>query len=93
MDPKEYKIATDGLLKWNHKRDCWVLAPRLEACEDCHKMVKSTRRVVCEIYRMGTPFEHFRHTCRTCKEVLFAGNLGKRRKNSDITQPDIENAK
>jgi hypothetical protein len=78
MKPEEFKQATEHLIKWNQKLERHQLIPRLEVCEDCFRTVKAPRRVVCEPYRMGTPYEHFKHTCRSCKYILFAGNVSKR---------------
>jgi hypothetical protein len=93
MKQEEFKIMTEGLIKWNQKKERFVLAPRLEVCEDCYKTVKAPRRVVCEPYRMGTPWEHFKHTCRSCKYILFAGDVSKRPKTGNNTETDTGNAK
>jgi hypothetical protein len=42
---------------------------------------------------MGTPYEHFKHTCRSCKYILFAGDVSKRRKTDDYQPVDDVNAK
>ena len=93
MKQEEFKIMTEGLIKWNQKLERHVLVPRLEVCEDCYRTVKAPRRVVCEPYRMGTPYEHFKHTCRSCKYILFAGDVSKRRKTDDNNSTDTGNAK
>jgi len=87
MKPEQFKQATEHLLKWHPKEERHYLAPRLEVCEDCHKAVKAPRRVVCELYRMGTPYEHFRHTCRNCKQVVFSGRSKRERKKTGYLMP------
>ena len=93
MKPELFKQATEHLIKWQPNLERHVLIPRLEVCEDCYKTVRAPRRVVCEPYRMGTPWEHFKHTCRSCKYILFAGDVSKRPKTCDNTETDTGNAK
>lgn len=83
MKPEQFKQATEHLLKWQPKLERYTLAPKLEVCEDCYKTVRAPRRVVCELYKMNTYQEHYRHTCRACKEILFAGEIRKRQKKID----------
>ena len=93
MSENEYQTKTQNLLQWNRKTERWVLTPKMISCEDCCKIVRSTRIIVCEPYRMGTPNAHFRHTCKTCKEVLFAGNISKRSKDIAYDTPKSNTAK
>jgi transposase len=86
MKPEHFQQATEHLLLWHPKSERHVLAPRQETCEDCHMKVKAPRRVVCELYRMNTYQEHYRHTCRACKRILFAGEIKKRQKKIDLAK-------
>jgi RNA polymerase subunit RPABC4/transcription elongation factor Spt4 len=76
MNPEKFNEITQPLLKYNKKAERDQLKVEYRACEHCYKMVRG-QRILCEVYRLGTPGQHFRHRCQQCKAVIFDGSMKK----------------
>jgi hypothetical protein len=55
------------------------IEPQAHACEYCPRTV-TNQRIECTAHRYGTPWQHFRHTCKTCGFVLYDGSNKEPRK-------------
>lgn len=72
MDRDEFKKKTQHWLRFSPRNDREVLVKSKEPrdCEYCDKQVVN-QTIVAEVYRLGTPWQHFRHKCKSCNCFVF----------------------
>lgn len=76
MDKDLFNEKTKHLLRYSRKQDRMVLAKQAytEICGYCHKSV-TNQKVECNAHRLGTPFQHFKHKCKTCNTFVYDGSI------------------
>jgi hypothetical protein len=62
-----------------------ALKPQPKQCEYCSRTV-TNQKIECAIYRLGTPWQHYRHTCKTCEFVLYDGSSKEPNKRPTAVQ-------
>ena len=80
-----FKQKTEHLLKYSPRAERHFITPINKTCEYCTSTVKN-QRVECIAYRLGTANQYFKHTCKSCKFVLFDGSVMKN-PNKKPTEP------
>ena len=75
MDTEDFKNKTEHLLRYSRKLDRLVLAKleHTEVCKYCDRSV-TNQRVECQAHRLGSPFAHFKHKCKTCNTFVYDGS-------------------
>ena len=76
MDKDEFKLLTQHLLRYSVTQERDVLRPRTGPCEHCAQTV-TDQVITCEAYKIGTPGEHFKHRCHTCRMTVYDGSYAK----------------
>ena len=83
MDQKKFNLLVEPMTKWQPRLlQLQVVAP-LKPCEYCNVIIKN-QVVLCAAYKLGTPYQHFKHQCYNCKAVLFDGSVKKPDKDQPI---------
>lgn len=72
MDKDLFNKKTKDLLRYSRKLDRLVLAKleHTEVCKYCDLPV-TNQRLECAVHRLGTPFEHIKHKCKTCNTFVY----------------------
>lgn len=76
MDKEIFKQKTEHLLKYHPKLERDVLVEQAKECLHCGAEVVG-QRIFCEAYRLGTPNQYFKHTCKSCRFILYDGSKSK----------------
>jgi hypothetical protein len=74
MNKQEFEQKIRELMDWNQEQGRWLpKRPKIELCLHCHRIVED-QRIVCEVHRLGTDRQHFKHKCLTCRQYVFDGS-------------------
>lgn len=77
MDKEQFRQLTQHLIKYSHTQERDVLATSTTSkCEHCPKTVVN-QLVVCEAHKLGTPTQHFKHKCMSCRMTVYDGSYAK----------------